>query len=97
MEKTAVGQEAVGPPRSQGSRRGLSQLRLKITGTSNFFLLTPQMRAGKTVLTQKTAEATDLVKGQSVAVIYAEVEKEQFHFHTDRVRTEQRLGSRSLR
>ena len=49
---------------------------LKVTGTSNFFLLTPQMRSGKTVITQRTAAATDLAKGQAIAVIYTDVEKE---------------------
>ena len=36
----------------------------------------PQVRSGKTVITQRTAEATDLTKGQSIAVIYAEAAKE---------------------
>ena len=49
---------------------------LKVTGTSNFFLLTPQVRSGKTVITQRKAEATDLTKGQSIAVIYTEADKE---------------------
>ena len=51
-------------------------IELKITGTSNFSLFAPQVRSGKTVITQRKAEATDLTKGQSIAVIYAEVDKE---------------------
>lgn len=49
---------------------------LKITGTSNFFLIAPQVRSGKTVITQRKAEASDLAKGQSIAVIYTEADKE---------------------
>lgn len=49
---------------------------LKITGTSNFSLFAPQVRSGKTVVTQRKAEATDLAKGQFIAVIYAEADKE---------------------
>ena len=49
---------------------------LKITGTSNFSLFAPQVRSGKTVITQRKAEATDLAKGQSIAVIYAEADNE---------------------
>ena len=51
-------------------------IELKITGTSNFTLFAPQVRSGKTVITQRKAEATDLAKGQFVAVIYAEADKE---------------------
>ncbi len=51
-------------------------IELKITGTSNFTLFAPQVRSGKTVITQRKAEATDLTKGQFVAVIYAEADKE---------------------
>ena len=49
---------------------------LKITGTSNFSIFSPQVRLGKTVITQRKAEATDLAKGQSIAVIYAEADNE---------------------
>ncbi len=49
---------------------------LKVTGTSKVTILTPQKRTEKTVLTQRDAEAKDLVSGQVVAVIYAEVGKE---------------------
>ena len=49
---------------------------LKITGTSNFSLFAPQVRSGKMVITQRNAEATELAKGQSIAVIYAEADKE---------------------
>ena len=49
---------------------------LKITGTSNFSLFAPQVRSGKTVITQRKAEATDLAKGQSIAIIYADADKE---------------------
>lgn len=51
-------------------------LDFKITGTSNFALFAPQVRSGKTVITQKKAEATDLAKGQFIAVIFAEADKE---------------------
>ena len=49
---------------------------LKITGTSNFSIYAPQVRAGKTIITQRKAEAIDLAKGQTIAVIYAEADKE---------------------
>lgn len=49
---------------------------LKITGTSKFHLLTPQNRGGKTVMTQRAAETTDLEHGQSIAVIYTLADKE---------------------
>ena len=45
---------------------------LKVTGTSKVSILTPQKRADKVVLTQRDAEAKDLVPGQSIAVIYSE-------------------------
>ena len=51
-------------------------LEFKVTGTSKFHLMAPQVRAGKTVITQRSAEATDLTSGQSIAVIYAVVDKE---------------------
>ena len=51
-------------------------IELKITGTSNFTLFSPQVRSGKTVITQRKAEATDLAKGQYIAIIYAEADKE---------------------
>lgn len=49
---------------------------LKVTGTSKFHLLAPQVRSGKTVATQRSAETSDLVPGQPIAVIYTVVEKE---------------------
>ncbi len=51
-------------------------LELKITGTSNFALFAPQVRSGKTVMTQRKVEGTDLAKGQFIAVIYAHADKE---------------------
>jgi hypothetical protein len=51
-------------------------IELKITGTSNFTLFSPPVRSGKTVITQRKAEATDLAKGQYIAIIYAEADKE---------------------
>lgn len=48
----------------------------KITGTSKFHLMAPQVRSGKTVITQRASEATDLTAGQSIAVIYTVVDKE---------------------
>ena len=56
-------------------------LRLKITGTSRFTLLSPQVRDGKTVLTQRTAEASDLAAGQSIAAIYTMADKETVLLH----------------
>jgi hypothetical protein len=44
---------------------------LKLTGTSRITTLTPQSRAGKTVLTQKDTEAKSLEPKQVIAVIYA--------------------------
>lgn len=49
---------------------------LKVTGTSKVAVLAPQMRAGKVVLTQRDAEAKDLVPGQMVAVVFAEAGKD---------------------
>ena len=49
---------------------------LKITGTSKFHQLAPQVRSGKTVITQRTAESSDLVKGQSIAVIFTVADQE---------------------
>ena len=49
---------------------------LKITGTSNFFIIAKQLRAGKAVLAQRKAKAADLAKGQAIAAIYAEADKE---------------------
>lgn len=48
----------------------------KITGTSKFHILAPQVRSGKTVITQRASEATDLTAGQSIAVIYTIVDKD---------------------
>ncbi|HXD87512.1 MAG TPA: hypothetical protein VN641_13530 [Urbifossiella sp.] len=49
---------------------------LKVTGTSKISVLTPQKRGDKVILTQRDADAKDLVKGQTVAVIYAEAGKD---------------------
>lgn len=49
----------------------LPDLRLKITGTSRVTTLTPQSRAGKTVLAQKDTDAASLQPKQAIAVIYA--------------------------
>jgi hypothetical protein len=43
---------------------------LKLTGTSRITTLTPQSRAGKTVMTQKETEAKSLEPKQVIAVIY---------------------------
>lgn len=51
-------------------------VQLKVTGTSKFHLLSPQVRSGKTVITQRSAETSDLVDGQSIAVIYTVADKE---------------------
>lgn len=51
-------------------------IELKITGTSNFTLFAPQVRSGKTIITQRKAEASDLNKGQPIAAIYAGADKE---------------------
>jgi hypothetical protein len=51
-------------------------LTLKVTGTSKVTVLTPQKRAGGVVLTQREIDAKDLVAGQVVAIVYAEVGKE---------------------
>ena len=51
-------------------------IELKVTGTSKFHLLAPQVRTGKTVITQRAAEATDLAPGQPIAAIYTEADKE---------------------
>src|SRR5262249_23507879 len=51
-------------------------LELKVTGTSKFHLMSPQVRSGKTVITQRSAETSDLTPGQSIAVIYTVVDKE---------------------
>ena len=47
------------------------ELTVRITGTSKITVLTPQNRTGKVVLTQRDADAKDLVPGQAVAVIYS--------------------------
>jgi hypothetical protein len=49
---------------------------LKVTGTSRLHLLSPQVRSGKTVITQRTAETSDLAPGQSIAAIYTLADKE---------------------
>jgi hypothetical protein len=51
-------------------------LTLKVAGTSKVAVLAPQKRADKVVLTQREAEAKDLVPGQAVAVIYADAGKD---------------------
>jgi predicted SnoaL-like aldol condensation-catalyzing enzyme len=49
---------------------------LSVTGTSKFHQLVPQVRAGKTVITQRSAETTDLAPGQSIAIIYTVADKD---------------------
>jgi hypothetical protein len=49
---------------------------LKVTGTSKVAVLAPQKRGDKLVLTQREAEAKDLVTGQAVAIVYAEAGKD---------------------
>lgn len=49
---------------------------LKVTGTSKVAILSPQKRGDKVVLTQRDAEAKDLVAGQAVAVVYSEAGKD---------------------
>jgi hypothetical protein len=51
-------------------------LTLKVTGTSKVAVLAPQKRGERVILTQREVEAKDLVAGQAVAVVYAEVGKE---------------------
>ena len=51
-------------------------IEFKVTGTTKLHLLAPQVRGGKTVATQRSAETTDLVNGQPIAVIYTVIEKE---------------------
>lgn len=58
------------------SDKSKKSIEFKITGTSNFSLFAPQVRSDKTIITQRKAEATDLTKGQFVAIIYAEADKE---------------------
>lgn len=50
---------------------------LKVTGTSKVSILTPQKRGDKIILTQRDAEAKDLMTGQVVAVIFAEAGKDE--------------------
>ena len=59
-------------PRGPDGKFG-KNLVLKVTGTSKVTTLTPQMRSGKVVLTQKDTEAKDLAPKQTIAVIYATV------------------------
>jgi hypothetical protein len=49
---------------------------LKVTGTSKVSIPTPQKRADKVILTQRDADAKDLVSGQSIAIIYSEAGKD---------------------
>ena len=56
-------------------------LRLKTTGTSKITLLSPQVRDGKTVLTQRAAETSDLAAGQPIAVIYTTSDKDTVLLH----------------
>ena len=52
------------------------KLELKVTGTSTFKILSPQVRKGKTIVMQRGAEIGDLVPGQAIAVIYTVADKE---------------------
>ena len=49
---------------------------LHVTGTSKVTILTPQKRADKVILTQRDADAKDLVAGQAIAIIYADAGKD---------------------
>jgi hypothetical protein len=60
----------------QTTDKPVKKVALSVTGTSRFHLLSPQVRAGKTVITQRSAEASDLTPGQSIAVIYTLADKE---------------------
>ena len=60
----------------QTSDKPVKKVDLNVTGTSRFHLLSPQVRSGKTVITQRTAETTDLTPGQTIAVIYTLADKE---------------------
>jgi uncharacterized protein YqfB (UPF0267 family) len=51
-------------------------IEIKITGTSNFTFFAPQVKSAKAVITQRKAEASDLKKGQPIAVMYAGTDKE---------------------
>ncbi len=51
-------------------------LTLKVTGTSKVTVLAPQKRGDKVVITQRDADAKDLVAGQQVAIIYADAGKD---------------------
>jgi hypothetical protein len=48
---------------------------LKVTGTSRLTTLVPQVRAGKTVLTQKDTDLKDLEAKRTIAVIYTKVKE----------------------
>jgi hypothetical protein len=63
-------------PRGAGGKLGKA-LTLKVTGTSRITTLVPQMRDGKTVLTQRDTDAKDLQPKQTVTVIYATVNKDE--------------------
>jgi hypothetical protein len=56
--------------------KSTKSVELSVTGTSKFHLLAPQNRAGKTVITQRSAETSDLAAGQSIAVIYTTADKD---------------------
>jgi hypothetical protein len=45
---------------------------LRVTGTSKITTLSPQMRSGKLVVTQKDTDVKDLKAKQTIAVIYCE-------------------------
>ena len=59
------------------SEKAMEVMEFKITNTTTFTLLTPQVQEGRTVFTQKTVAVSGLAKGQSVAVIYASIEKQR--------------------
>ena len=58
------------------SDKPAKSLNLTLTGTSRVHVVSPQTRSGKTVLTQRSAEATDLSPGQEIAVIYTTADKD---------------------
>jgi hypothetical protein len=57
-------------PRDDAGKFGKA-VTLSVTGTSRITTLIPQTRDKKQVMTQKEADAKDLMPGQLIAVIYA--------------------------
>ena len=74
VERADKGTLMIKPRGSDGKFQ--KALTLTLTGTSKVTVLAPQKRGDKVVMTQREAEAKDLVAGQSIAVIYAEAGKD---------------------